>query len=120
MTTKELVEWINKLIELNTLDRFYNSKHFKRLRREVLREQHYECQRCKEKGKLTIVKDTKKKSGVVHHIKYVREHPELSLSKYYIDDKGIKQRNLIVLCNECHEIVHDRFSISEPLNEERW
>lgn len=120
MTTKELVSWIEHLISINSLDRFYHSKYFRQVKREVLREQHYECQRCKEHGKLTIVKETKKRSGVVHHVKYVREHPELALSKYYIDNKGIKQKNLLALCNECHEIVHDRFSISEPLNEERW
>lgn len=120
MNTNKLVKWIEELKKINRLDIFYHSKYFKRLRREVMREQHYECQRCKEKGKLTIVKDSKKKSGVVHHIKEVREYPELALSKYYIDDEGNKQRQLIVLCNECHEIVHNRFAISEPLNIERW
>ena len=122
MNTKDLVTWINYLISVNQLDRFYHSQYFRKVRKEVLREQHYECQRCKEKGTLRIVKDTIKRSGVVHHIKYVRDYPHLALSKYYIDEYGNKQKNLIVLCNECHEIVHDRFAISEPtfMNEERW
>lgn len=120
MNTKELVTWINELIIEDKIYKFYKSKYFRRLRKEVLREQHFECQRCKEKGKLTIVKDSKKKSGVVHHNKEVREHPELALSKHYIDEQGNKQKQLIVLCNECHEIVHNRFAISEPLNIERW
>ena len=122
MDSKELVRWIEYLISINRLDKFYHSKYFKKVKLEVLREQHYECQRCKEKGKLTIVKPTIKRSGVVHHIKEVRKHPELALSKYYYDKFGTLHLQLIVLCNECHEIEHERFAISEPIfvNEERW
>ena len=126
MNTKELVNWINELYRNNTIDRFYNSKYFKRVKYEVMREQHYECQRCKEKGKLTIVKPKhlrskdNKRNGVVHHVKEVRDNPGLALSKYYIDKQGRKQRQLIVLCDECHEIVHNRFKKKELLNIERW
>lgn len=122
MDTKDLVTWIEYLISINRLDKLYHSKYFKQVKREVLREQHYECQRCKELGKLTIVREDIKRSGVVHHVKYVREHPELALSKYYYDEFRNKQRQLIVLCNECHEIVHERAYKREPkfLNEERW
>ena len=122
MDKKELVRWIEELISINRLDKFYHSKYFKKVKREVLNEQHYECQRCKEKGKLSIVKPSLKRSGVVHHEQYVRTHPELALSKYYYDKFGNKKRNLVVLCNECHEIVHDRYAKSEeePLNIERW
>ena len=73
MNTKELVTWLEYLISINRLDKFYHSKYFKHIKREVLIEQHYECQRCKEKGKLTIVKENRKRSGVVNHVKYVRE-----------------------------------------------
>lgn len=120
MSTKELVKWIEQLISINRLDKFYHSKYFKKLKKEVLREQHYECQRCREKGKLTIVNEDKKRSGVIHHVKEVRLYPELALSKYYYDEHSKQHKQLIVLCNECHEIEHDRFSISEPLNVERW
>lgn len=120
MSIKELVVWIEHLISIDRLDKFYHSKYFRNLKKEVLREQHYECQRCRENGKLTIVKLDKKKSGVLHHVKEVRTHPELALSKYYYDEHGKKHKQLIVLCNECHEIVHDRFAINEPLNIERW
>lgn len=122
MNTKDLVTWIEYLISINRLDKFYHSKYFKAIKREVLEEQHFECQRCLEQGKLTLVKPTIKRSGVVHHVKEVRKYPELALSKYYYDEFGNKQRQLIVLCNECHEIEHDRFAISEPtyINIERW
>ena len=122
MNTNELVRWIEYLISIDRLDKFYHSKYFKRIKNEVLGEQHYECQRCKEKGILTIVKPTIKRSGVVHHVKYVREHPELALSKYYIDRFGRQQPQLIVLCNPCHELEHERACHKEPkmINEERW
>lgn len=120
MDNVELTTWLNYLISINRMDTFYHSKYWRKIKREVLQEQHYECQHCKDKGKLTIVSEDIRKSGVVHHNKYVRDFPSLALSKYYIDDKGIKRRNLIVLCNECHEIVHDRFAKNEPLNMERW
>ena len=122
MNNKELVIWIEQLISINRLDKFYHSKYFKHIKREVLREQHYECQRCKEQGRLRIVKESIKRSGVVHHVKEVREHPELALDKYYYDSFGRKHRQLLVLCNECHEIEHNRAYKREPkfINEERW
>ena len=69
-TEKELVDWIEELIDVDELWRFYKSKEFRKLKEEVLREQHHECQVCKEKGILT-------KADTVHHIQYVRNHPEL-------------------------------------------
>lgn len=120
MDKRELVKWIEQLIELNQLDRFYHSKYFRKVKREVLRELHYECVMCKAKGKLTIIKEDRKRSGVLHHVKEVRQYPELALSKYYIDDEGNKQRNLIPLCDPHHEEVHDRYCTKEPLNIERW
>ena len=122
MNTKDLVAWINNLIQIDRIDKFYNSKYFKKIKKEVLKEQHYECQRCKEQGKLSIVKPTKKRSGVVHHVKEVRDYPQYALSKHYYE-QGIKHKQLVVLCNECHEAVHDRFVASEnkpQLNEEKW
>lgn len=123
MDSKELAKWINHLISINRLDKFYHSKYFKKVKREVLREGHYECAMCKEQGKLTIVKPEIKRSGVVHHVQEVRKRPELALSKYYIDEFNVKHKNLIILCNPCHEIIHDRFSTlpkKEELNEEKW
>lgn len=120
MDKKALKQWIEYLMRIDRIDKFYRGKHFMRIKNEVLKEQHYECQRCKEHGRLTIVKADGSKSGVVHHVKEVKKHPELALSKYYVDDKGIKQRQLIVLCNECHEVVHERCVKKEPLTIERW
>jgi 5-methylcytosine-specific restriction endonuclease McrA len=95
-------------------DPFYLSASWRQLRLEVLREQHFECQHCRAKG-------WHKKATTVHHIKHRDKHPELELSKYYIDERGRRQRNLIALCHECHEIEHGhRHELKKPLTEERW
>lgn len=123
MNKDELVEWIRYLYSIDQIEKFYKGRHFRALRKQVLKEQHYECQMCKEKGKLTIVKPSRKRSGVIHHVKEVKDYPELALSKYYTDKYGMKQRQLIVLCNDCHELVHKRMIRAEykpQLNEERW
>lgn len=121
MERRELVKWINNLIEIDRLYRFYKNSLWLRLKKEVEEEQHHECQKCKARGRY-------RRNDVVHHVKHVREHPELALSRYYIDEHGKKQKQLICLCNQCHNEEHpekfgklmrqnqkDKFT-----NEERW
>lgn len=98
MNTIELVQWINKLIDTDRLWKFYKSIEFRHLKEEVLREQHYECQECKKKGKIT-------KANTVHHVQFVRKHPELALSKYYTY-KEKQYKNLIAVCPACHNRIH--------------
>ena len=117
MTTTELVEWINELIEAGKLWKFYKSKQWRTLSAEVLKEQHNECQVCKEQGRYT-------KADTVHHIQYVRKHPETALSKTYTY-KGKEYRNLIAICKACHNKVHSEKGFNKQhsaklLNEERW
>lgn len=93
MDPDALEVWIKQLIKENNLYKFYKDKKFRELREEVLKEQHYECQMC------GMVADT------VHHIQFVRKYPRLALSKYYYY-KGVKHRNLIAVCRECHALCH--------------
>lgn len=80
----------------------------------MLDDDKHECQMCKAKGKY-------KKATHVHHVNYVKIHPELALSKFYVDDNGAKKRNLISLCHDCHELTHGyRQDPKECLTEERW
>lgn len=112
MTTEEVIELLNK----NQAYKIYKSKEFKELRKDVMNEFHNECARCKSKGKIT-------RAQTVHHVQYVKKHPELAFSKYYTDKHGNRKRNLIPLCNDCHNAVHDRFGYEKkekPLTEERW
>ena len=106
--------WIGSLIAKNMLHEFYNSKYWRRLRKEVLIEYKYECQECKKKGFYT-------KANHVHHVQFVRKHPRYALSKTYIF-KGKEYINLIPLCHNCHEEVHGyrQKEKKKPLTVERW
>lgn len=117
MDTIELVEWINTLIKEKKLNKFYMSKEFLKLKKEVLEEQHYECQICKEAGRIT-------KADTVHHVQFVRKYPSLALSKYYTY-KGKRYRNLIAVCKSCHNKLHPekhqtKIKKEKFTNEERW
>lgn len=109
----QLKEWIRT----NQLIQFYTSSPWKRLRTEVLKEQRYDCQCCKERGKHT-------KANHVHHVNYLRKRPELALSKWYVDKDGGVKRQLIAVCKDCHETVcHPerlRWNKREPITKERW
>lgn len=93
---------------------FYRTRKWKKLRKQVLRDQHYECQRCKERGKLT------RTNLVVHHDLPRENFPEYALTPFLPNG----ERQLIVLCRECHEEIEtergNRLKISEPLTPEWW
>ena len=76
MTQNETAEWIRELIRENKLYQFYKSKEWLSLREQVIREVHNECVMCRQKGIIRPVDE-------VHHVQYVRSHPELALSRTY-------------------------------------
>lgn len=94
--------WIKQLIAGNQVHVFYNSPVWKKKKRQILKDQHHECQRCKKKG-------IYKKARTVHHKQYLRKRPDLALCDY----------NLEAICDECHYDEHHR---KKPgfINEERW
>ena len=100
-TPEELTVWIQSLIAKDDIHAFYICKAWLHLRAEVLKEQHHECQHCKEKG-LFVPATT------VHHIKTVRRFPWLALTK----------SNLLCLCDECHYEIHH--GNKAKWNDERW
>lgn len=102
-TSTELSEWIPELIAHDDIHAFYNTTAWKHLRRQVLEEQHHECQLCRAEGKM-VPADT------VHHVKEVKEHPELALDK----------NNLMCLCRECHEKIHGRDGFALLHKKKRW
>lgn len=112
-----LATWIRQLIKADNVELFYFTDDWKELRQDVLDDLHNECQECLKKGNYT-------RADCVHHVNEVRKRPDLALSKFYTDEEGKQQRQLIPLCNKCHNIEHkklekhrenNRFS-----NEERW
>ncbi len=99
-------------------DPFYDSKEWRKKRKDILRRDHNECQLCKGKGKFA-------RATTVHHIKPRQIYPELELCDYYTDEDGKQQRNLISVCRDCHESVcHPerlRHTVpGEPVTAERW
>lgn len=98
----------------NDIHRFYVWGRWKQIRKQVLAMDHGECQRCREQHKYTA-------ATTVHHVNYVRRHPEMALEVWY-EWNGVRKRNLISLCRDCHEAVHGyrKTKHQEPLTEERW
>jgi 5-methylcytosine-specific restriction protein A len=99
---------ITELIKAGRIRLFYKRKDWKRKRRAILRRDNYECQRCKVKGGYS-------KAVTVHHIKHLKDRPDLAL----IDS------NLISLCGPCHNEEHpEKLRKNEKKkrfeNEERW
>jgi 5-methylcytosine-specific restriction endonuclease McrA len=99
-----------KAVENGNVRKFYKSTVWKHKRKEILKRDNYECQKCKNKGRFS-------KAKIVHHIKHLREYPELAL-----DDE-----NLLSVCGACHNILHpeknfkaNQVNKKEPITPERW
>ena len=100
-TPAELTVWIRKLAAEDNLHAFYICKAWLHLRAEILRQQHNECQLCKQQGKF-------EPATTVHHIKTVRAFPWLALTK----------ANLLAVCDDCHYKIHHK---GKPRwDDERW
>lgn len=116
-TDRPLAVWLRQLIRKDKLYLFYQTEEWKDLRAEVLEDLHHECQCCLAKGEYV-------RADCVHHVREVRQFPSLALSKWYVDEKGERHRNLLPLCNTCHNIIHDKLGKHRDAgrftNEERW
>ena len=110
--TQEQIDYVKKCIR-EDIHRFYVWGPWKKVRREVLQMDHGECQRCKAKKIYT-------KATTVHHVNYVKKHPDMALEIWY-EWHGVRKRNLVSLCHDCHEAVHGyrKPEKKETLTEER-
>lgn len=112
-----LAAYIRKLIDEDRVEVFYHTEDWKELRQEVMEENHNECAECLKRGRYT-------RADCVHHVNEVRVNPALALSKYYINKDGKKEKNLIPLCNICHNLVHNKLENWQRkdkfVNEEKW
>lgn len=98
---KKLIQAIRK----GNTHYFYTSWAWLQKRKQILERDNFECQRCKEEGGFS-------KANTVHHIKELKDYPELSLT----------DSNLVSLCYSCHNIAHERFEGQKPKIDipERW
>lgn len=122
------LQTINQLIREDRLIKFYQSPAWRALRKQALTRDNFECQECKRKGRVVSTpmhtpgdpqgnapRGRNKNSLHVHHIKEIKDYPELALVI----------TNLETLCQPCHNKVHDRFTTSSNKTfrfwvEERW
>lgn len=93
---------------------FYQWPEWRRIRAEVLKLDHYECQKCKAQ------RHRYRKASIVHHVKHLKDRPDLALDLY---DK--EERQLISVCKDCHEELHPESQkqyklIANPVTKERW
>ena len=117
ITADYLIKWVNELAENNKIYKFYQSRQWRGLREDILIRSHNECYMCRSKGKIT-------EATTVHHIYHLRKFPQYGLSEY-IEVNNERIRNLIPLCNECHNKEHpEKFSKArkkkKPITLERW
>lgn len=110
---KEYADWCAKYNPIA----FYKWRRWKEVRRQVLAMDHCECQLCKNKY------HRYRRATTVHHVNHFKARPDLALEIWYWDPaQHEKRRNLVSLCHDCHEEVHN-FRKPEPkpaLTEERW
>lgn len=75
-----------------------------------------ECQLCKQHGRY-------RPGEIVHHVKHLKERPELALTIY---DPETGERQLITVCKRCHEEQHPealtvRNTVGRSeITDERW
>lgn len=96
-TNKIDLRWLIRLIQNDALLSFYGSTAWKKVREDVKQRDHYECQRCAYYKRLTT--SFKPRDLHVHHICELEKFPHLALNL----------NNLITVCHNCHNIIHDRF-----------
>jgi 5-methylcytosine-specific restriction endonuclease McrA len=96
-------------IKRGDVRKFYKSREWKCKRREVLKRDNYECQRCKRDGGYS-------RATTVHHKKHLDKYPELALA----------DENLESLCEACHNKEHPEklktpeVNRREHITSERW
>jgi len=104
---------LTKLIASGSEAKFYDWTEWEQIRASVLALDHYECQQCKMKGKYG-------KAVLVHHVKHLKDRPDLALSVWDEND-----RQLVSLCRGCHEDEHPerrwrKVVHREYITQERW
>lgn len=109
------LQQLTALIAAGASNRFYDWPEWERIRSAVLAMDHWECQACRERHRY-------RKAVLVHHVKHLRDRPDLALSVF---DPSTGARQLISLCRSCHEEQHPErmrkpAQRHAPVTEERW
>ena len=113
--TPEKLARLTALLAAGRENIWYNSSDWGTVREAVKRMDHCECLVCKAMGRHSPAR-------VVHHVKHLRDRPDLALSIY---DPDTGERQLICVCKQCHELLHPEAQRqyrpkSIPVTMERW
>lgn len=111
-STAQIIDMIRK----DDMRAFYNSWDWRKLSHAVIKENNNECYVCKMRGKYSP-------AILTHHVNELRKRPDLAYSRTFTDEQGNIKKQLIPLCFNCHEKIHERgfFKVSSHFsNEERW
>ena len=124
--TEEQLKRIMELLEAKKYKQFYQCGSWRKVRADIISLYHSECILCKLQGKITT-HDHRLKSGEyrglqVHHmleIEYKSNHD------YCLTPVVNGKANLIVLCHQHHNCIHNRGeniikAKNKFMNEERW
>lgn len=108
---------LSALIAVGKEASFYDWPEWDERRREVFAMDHNECVRCRD------LRHRVRRAQLVHHVKHLRDRPDLALS---VVDPDTGERQLVSLCRPCHEDVHPERGwrrespARAPLTAERW
>lgn len=97
---EQFYRWLVQLIREDRMVKFYQCKQWRKLRKKALVRDHNECVMCRKSGKYHRCEN-------VHHIQEVKLRPDLALS---LD-------NLMCLCIEHHNEVHDRYQANDNIKQ---
>ena len=94
---------------------WYNSGDWKAIKSAIENIDHNDCLICKAMGR-------RRAARIVHHVKHLRDRPDLALSIY---DPDTGARQLISVCKDCHEMLHPEAQRQyrpkgKPVTAERW
>lgn len=101
MLKKYSVAELTEMIISDDTKRFYNSRGWRQLSHDVIAENHNECYKCKQAGKVV-------EAVLVHHVNELKKRPDLAYSRTYMDSNEKIQMQLMPLCYDCHEKIHQR------------
>lgn len=111
--TEEFLLRLRQWIAKGEAHHFYRTWLWRKTRRFILEKDKHECQVCKSKGLY-------EPATMVHHVQYLEKHPDLAISEFY-EYNGVKLRQLISLCDDCHNEIHKRKRHKEKqITIERW
>lgn len=104
LMTPSLLRQLNQLIKDDEVQKFYKWKEYRIIRAKARQRDNNECQMCKADGKQGSY-------GACHHVKEVRDHPELALTL----------SNVTIVCKFHHNVLHpEKLNIKPSFTNAEW